>query len=177
MTIIGATRLIKYLKCSKAKKKRQPKMRCYERRNGRLSDLGYAGYQEYLASDDWKAIRDRKLAKHPRCLICPGAASQVHHLDYGPDTLLGLVPSSLVSLCRECHRWIEFDGDGRKRTLREANKVLKVRAAELGKQKWLTNVKNRFRKQAPAKPKQLCRVCHRNPTVKHRDTCRKCRKL
>jgi hypothetical protein len=112
-------------------------MNCYRRRNERLSELGYLGYRDYLKTDEWKQIRDNKLRKFPHCLICNEAATQVHHLDYGMPTLLGLHPQKLVTLCRTCHEQCEFDGD-RKRTLCEANKALRQMADAAGKHRWLT---------------------------------------
>lgn len=102
-------------------KRRVPKnkMKCYEDRGQRISDLGYAAYQEYLKSDDWKVIRNRKLAKCPDCILCEGKATQVHHLDYSYETILGLLDYRLVQMCGECHGKIEFAGT-RKRTVREA---------------------------------------------------------
>jgi len=113
----------------KANQRRNPKstkdtMGCYVRRNFKLSDLGYASYQDYLASEEWKRIRKRKLQRHPKCLLCDRPSCQVHHLSYDERTLLGMLSVLLVALCEECHHGIEFDGN-RKRTLEEANQELR----------------------------------------------------
>lgn len=147
MTIIGATRMIKYLRAEKAANKKPKIKSAYSRRNARLSELGYAGYQEYLASEEWAAIRRAKLKRFPQCLTCDHPASQVHHLSYDERTLLGLEPKQLVTLCDGCHRKIEFDEAGEKRRLCDANKALRAMAHEAGKQRWLGTFR-RDRKKA-----------------------------
>jgi predicted HNH restriction endonuclease len=47
----------------------------------------------------------------------------VHHKSYDQAVLLGNNDAELVSLCFECHTFIEFEGD-RKLTLQEANNRL-----------------------------------------------------
>jgi len=128
------------IRVAKQGSKRRPRMRCYEDRKEFLSALGYTSYPEYLASDDWKKIRERKLYKHPTCLICPNDATHVHHMSYVVAVLLGLKNELLVSLCETCHSRIEFDGK-RKRSLEEANRILKEKAFELGLHGWLRTVK------------------------------------
>lgn len=96
---------------------------CYSSRNEKLSSVGYKSYHEYLNSEDWKRLRERKLRRYPNCLICSNRATQVHHLKYDWPTLLGLEQHRLVQLCRDCHQSIEIDGD-KKRTLRQANAEL-----------------------------------------------------
>lgn len=122
----------------KAKRKPTHKsMKCYERRNERLMDLGYSMYAKYLESDEWKVIRSRKLERYKECLLCRKKASQVHHLSYAYQVLVGNADHELVQVCAICHEFIEFD-DGRKREQKEANKVLLEAAEKLewGK-KWI----------------------------------------
>lgn len=84
--------------------------------------LGMANYAEYLASPLWESIRKRVLDRENRiCRLCGEEASQVHHRSYSKATMLGDRIDRLVALCRECHRWIEFDGD-RKCDPKEAEK-------------------------------------------------------
>lgn len=110
------------LRYKKRRKSRayDPSMKGYVLRNEKLSDLGYDGYKEYLRSEDWKKLRSHILERHPQCIVCLATATQVHHMSYTHPVLLGLVHSLLMSLCRDCHETIEFDG-GEKRGLREAN--------------------------------------------------------
>jgi hypothetical protein len=99
-------------------------LKCYEKRSFVLSHLGYTSYPEYLASDEWKAIRDAALASHPHCRICEKPAKVVHHMDYDEGTLLGLWPERLAQLCRECHQTIEFRPNGEKSSVEKANNRL-----------------------------------------------------
>lgn len=130
MTIIGAGK-IKY-----HRKPARKKMKAYEQRRNNVIDCGYEGYKAYLASDEWKVIREKKLHRHPKCILCDKASTQVHHLNYKIETLLGMFPLSLVAMCGDCHHSIEFDGT-EKRTLQQANKVLFKRANIAGKIKWV----------------------------------------
>mgnify|MGYP003501950963 CR=1 FL=1 len=122
---------------SKPKKPKLNKFKAYYKRNDRLSDLGYAGYAAYLASDDWKAIRAKKLDKHPHCRLCATHATQVHHTDYSHEVLLGLENGLLVSLCERCHEAIEFFPGKVKRTLPQANDELIRLAVAAGLQEWV----------------------------------------
>jgi 5-methylcytosine-specific restriction endonuclease McrA len=59
-------------------------------------------YLDYLASDAWKAIRRRVLARDKwTCQDCNARAGDVHHETYdrfGHEEL-----DDLASLCRSCH--------------------------------------------------------------------------
>lgn len=99
----------------------------YGKRKEKLVGLGFSSYSAYLASEQWQAIRAKVLEKCSKCVLCGKVADCVHHLDYGVETLMGLRDFNLVSLCGECHKGIEFDGNW-KRTLVQANKALFSRA-------------------------------------------------
>lgn len=129
------------------KRKPKSKMNCYARRDGRLSELGYAGYQEYLKSDQWRQVRTRKLKRFPQCLVCERPAAQAHHMDYGFEVLLGLDDARLVSLCDGCHRLIEFAPDGSKRRLCDANKELRRLAWDAGRKQWFSDLGKAKRKR------------------------------
>ncbi len=117
-TIRGTSKGWFNLKIKKAPVPRKV-LKCYQKRNNCLLILGYEAYQDYLKSDVWKKIRARKLSKHKYCLLCDNLATQVHHLDYNQDTLLGRKDFRLVQLCRNHHEEIEFEGT-RKLSVREA---------------------------------------------------------
>lgn len=188
--IIGRWKL-KYKK--KKSHKKPKKFSQYYKRNDRLSELGYGGYQEYLKSDEWRAIREDKVSRFPKCLICLNPSTQVHHLSYVHEVLLGLVPELLVCLCEKCHEGIEFDEKGEKRNLKEANKTLRLLAFEKGRHRWLAMVKkahermkvnrkalNRKKKMEALSPKKgmvFCQVCQKNPVRKNRMVCRKCKRV
>lgn len=80
--------------------------------------------RDYLQSEKWRSIRRRVLDRDELCRMCGSVATTVHHLSYSPRVLDGLDDAQLVSLCADCHRHIEFDGE-RKLTLSEANARLK----------------------------------------------------
>jgi hypothetical protein len=85
-------------------------------------------YAKYLASDLWKTIRARVLRRDFNiCRRCGDLAEQVHHRNYLSRTLAGEDDSALVSLCVSCHRFISVDKRGRKRTLRETERLLHFR--------------------------------------------------
>ena len=88
----------------------------YGKRNRRLAKHGIAdSYQEYLKSDLWAAIRARALELDGhKCRCCGSRATQVHHTNYTKATLEGTSLKALISLCRPCHKFIEFDADGNK---------------------------------------------------------------
>lgn len=62
----------------------------YSERNAILRRLGYESYAAYLASPLWRAIRRRVLKRDGlNCCLCPAAATEVHHDDYGEAMLEG----------------------------------------------------------------------------------------
>lgn len=163
--ILGRWRL-KYKKRKAKPKSAAPGMKDYRKRNERLPLLGYASYREYLASPEWAEIRAVKLRRFPDCLLCRKSACQVHHLNYRDDTLLGLNNRGLVTLCRDCHEGIEFDGV-RKRTMPEANRILRAKAQELGRHRWLemeskSRAGDRKRNKSFNKAKKICIRCKKN---------------
>lgn len=84
----------------------------YLNRNKLLTSMGYASYSCYLKSDLWRSIRDTVLKQsNHRCLLCRKEATEVHHCEYTKAVLLGKDLSRLISICRQCHQKIEFDGD------------------------------------------------------------------
>lgn len=69
-------------------------------------------YRDYMASDEWKALRLKVLARDKGmcqgCITAP--ASQVHHQTYrnfGHEFAF-----ELISLCTPCHERYHADGDG-----------------------------------------------------------------
>jgi len=101
-------------------------MECYDRRNNRLSELGYLNYQDYLKSDDWKQLKNKILLDNEKCWCCLIRKSYtLHHTDYSFETLLGLRLGALIPICEHCHKHIEFDDDGNKLTIHKVNKRMK----------------------------------------------------
>lgn len=87
----------------------------YKRRGEALLRCGFATYDDYLRSELWATIRKRVLERDAgECKGCGKPASQVHHLSYGDVTLRGDRLDKLVSLCGDCHRFVEFMSPRRK---------------------------------------------------------------
>ena len=87
--------------------------RPYRSRNQRLRDMGVDTYKEYLQSDEWKEIRNAVLARDKNeCLACGGRATCVHHTNYSGRSFREMGEAH-VSLCHSCHKFIEFDREGK----------------------------------------------------------------
>lgn len=138
----------------------------YALRDYELQRLGFASYYEYLASDLWFAIRlvvyerDRYRCKLPTC-TGKSKKVQVHHLSYSRETLLGIDPGSLVTLCIDCHKVVEFNGkqklsldDSRKKAVRLLLK-LKKRVSRL---KVAIFLRNRMKENQPIARRILTRL-------------------
>lgn len=89
-----------------------------------LKSLGFLSYELYLQSDLWRSIRRRVLERdQQKCCLCDEKAKQVHHKRYDLATLKGNDLSQLFSLCRDCHRTIEFDENDKKRPYWDIYKI------------------------------------------------------
>jgi hypothetical protein len=80
-------------------------LRAYRQRLRALRALGFYGYQAYLESPLWKAIRSRVLRAARRACCGCGAAgcAQVHHESYSQAVLAGEDDSKLHVVCKDCH--------------------------------------------------------------------------
>jgi len=122
------------------KKRRLSKVEKRQRRNALAQRRATAAtppmrvpYAAYLASDLWKDIRARVLARdNYLCQACFNKAEQVHHKDYKQATKQGECLDGLISLCRSCHVKIEFNGK-QKNCPKRANAKLR----ELMRQRWV----------------------------------------
>lgn len=95
----------------------------YLKRSVALLKMGFNSYAAYMGSDLWASIRIAAYQVHGgNCAICNNPAVAIHHLDYSLDTLMGLRMSSLIPICDECHKQVEFDGE-RKRPVHEARQI------------------------------------------------------
>lgn len=82
---------------------------------------GFAKYSQYLSSALWKEIRLRVLDNCKwTCQLCNGAARQVHHRSYDKRTMNGSKLTHLLAVCSRCHKRIEFDDEGKKRSAKKA---------------------------------------------------------
>lgn len=113
-----------------------------------ISMLELDSYREYLKSPQWKAIRSAVLGNRPECEICGSVATQVHHHSYDPVVMAGGMNDLLLSMCRDCHLSVEFDGERKlerrdvigktKRLLFEAGKYSVVKRLKRGERKLMS---------------------------------------
>lgn len=77
-------------------------------------------YAEYLASPQWRRIRQRVLRRdRGLCRSCGRRAYQVHHGSYSRATMEGRELSQLFAVCGRCHLAATFSVTGSKRTWTE----------------------------------------------------------
>lgn len=93
----------------------------YETRNSILSDMGFGSYADYLNSDLWSGIRRLIWARRGSiCVLCrSNNASELHHNSYNRDDLDGTVLFHIHPICNRCHKKIEFDSNGCKRSFQD----------------------------------------------------------
>lgn len=86
----------------------------YLLRNKILIGMGYKNYKDYLESRLWIKTRLKVLTRDKfKCRICGNFGGNIHHLRYDRATLLGKSIKGMITLCGECHKYIEFE-DGKK---------------------------------------------------------------
>lgn len=99
------------------------------KRDRRLKAIGFKSYKEYLASDLWKGIREEVFAIKGRvCLCCNSPATQLHHTRYKMEELLGTNLRHIQPVCGPCHKQIEFDENGHKRSRCRVGYEYKIRS-------------------------------------------------
>lgn len=117
----------------------------YVDRDSNLRDLGYRGYGDYLESVAWACIR-LQVIKRDRglCIICSKNAAAVHHVNYSKETLRGDTLDHLYSICNGCHKEVELDKEGNKRSFKDArNKFWQMVKASKGKGRVLNKAERR----------------------------------
>lgn len=96
----------------------------YRTRNKILKEMGFSSYEEYRESELWDIIRKKVLSRDACfCRICGKRGYEVHHFTYNEKILRGERPEVLITLCRECHQEIEFQGS-KKRSLKDSQRML-----------------------------------------------------
>jgi hypothetical protein len=121
-TISGRDALSKANAIINAEKKNS-KFNCYNQRNVNLEEINLGSYSDYLNSPIWHFIRNQLLSTCKFCFCCTNGSSQIHHMEYSKEALLGLKSNVLIPICDDCHKFIEFS-DGIKNSLEEANRKL-----------------------------------------------------
>lgn len=148
----------------------------YSERNIILQQMGFVNYSDYLASDLWKTIRSKAFSnKSNSCKLCGELAQLLHHLDYSRKVLEGHDMSRLVPLCHECHKKVEFNENGTKRTMWQAvgmyntfRKKLKEKAREDKERIEIENERKTL----------VCRACGSKLSKRHQNrACRNCKHL
>jgi hypothetical protein len=98
----------------------------YRSRNRTLARMGYRNYRAYLRSNLWQLVRNRVIAaKGRKCRVCRRPGYEIHHTRYAEADLKGMCLDYMHPICTKCHRLIEYDRHGRKRTLAEANSAFR----------------------------------------------------
>jgi hypothetical protein len=141
----------------------------YTHRNERIRKEGLAeNYKAYLETDLWATIRARVLKRDGGlCRICGGTATQCHHTNYGTAVLTGRSLVALFAICRSCHKFIEFNIDGRKAHL---FKQVRDRILLLARIKGRTFID-------PGRERRPCSRCGNSTVLNNLDDngiCRKC---
>lgn len=91
------------------------------KQKGTLRQLGFATYEDYLASDLWQRIRIEVFKlRGGFCMVCREPAQEVHHASYNKPVMQGADIKPLYPLCKKCHRDIHKGGV----CLSKANKKL-----------------------------------------------------
>ena len=84
----------------------------YQVRANSLKELGFRTYSDYLSSDIWRTIRERIFSRDKgKCKVCSRKCHSVHHVTYNVVVMRGDDDTQLISVCRGCHKHVEFDGD------------------------------------------------------------------
>jgi hypothetical protein len=141
----------------------------YEVRSESLKQLGFESYADYLKSDLWRGIRQRVLDRDENhCWCCPKKARQVHHKSYALAVMEGKDLEPLISICRGCHKHIEFKDEGGKVGLQKANlraiALMQSNLAKLDKKDKPTRQHKRRKK--PRKSKAERRAARRLRNIK-----------
>lgn len=95
-------------------------MASYLDRNTILKELEYDSYEDYLKSKLWLDIRSEIFSKQKKCYLCNKKSKVVHHYRYTKENLSGLSYDDMYALCHKHHYKIEFDNEGQKLSLVDA---------------------------------------------------------
>lgn len=124
----------------------------------RLTQLGFASYADYLASDLWKGFRLRykEAGKSMRCAVCSVGPIQLHHQNY--DRLGSEWFEDVVPVCGDHHKaihdWLKSSGRIFVSYTREAIAALQANSSaappKLIKKKKMSRRKSKSLKKARA---------------------------
>lgn len=98
------------------------KLRARLKKSG-MADIASMEYPKYLQSTLWRKIREWVIQRDKFCcVICLRSQHgrfdefDIHHRDYALLTLEGGNPEQLITLCRKCHKRVEYYSNGSKRS-------------------------------------------------------------
>lgn len=144
----------------------------------RLTELGFATYDDYLMSPHWTGFRERYRAERPtKCRLCHRTDTQLHHVTYerlGCEKLDDVVP-----LCRThhvaVHEWLVESGKKFVRHTKEAIRVLRGRTPPTPPTTEQLERRQRLRdrKRVRREPSPRCTRCTKRPQVGGK-FCQKC---
>ena len=127
--------------------------------------IEYKSYDEYLGSELWQHIRGAVYRRDKgKCRVCGRDGSVVHHLSYAKEVMEGRDLEKLVLVCRPCHKHIEFDKYGNKRSVGKAAAAFR-RMAKASQKKREKKSRNKNRKRWRYRRKMVAR----NPSVQRRN--------
>lgn len=146
-----------------------------------IRQLGYQKLKDFFAGPEWNAAKKKRLLKHPRCLFCNEPATEVFLFENTEDSLSAADHKTSTTLCGECQRAICRDGE-RKRTMTEANRVIRDMANTKKMHEFLSSTafagRHRPSDSPKVAPKQVkCKTCGKNPCKKGRVECGRCRRI
>ena len=74
-----------------------------------INEIENMDYKTYMQSTLWKKIREWVLDRDKNeCQVCHNPANEVHHRRYDWDVMEGESDDGLISLCKPCHKKIEY---------------------------------------------------------------------
>ena len=126
----------------------------YTTYHGRMEifkSIGFPKFADYFKSKLWASIRNRVIVRDAgSCVVCrDNKASHVQHRRYDRNTLMGASLAQLFSICPNCKRSLEFDGD-RKRTFDETLQLASTIFQPKRENKYEAKNKRRSRKRKVA---------------------------
>lgn len=102
------------------------------------------GYEQYIkSSSTWSIIRKEVLRRDNKECQCCGRRGNldVHHRLYSDDVCSGKALHFLISLCRDCHLYVEYDGSrkikGKAKETRLAERMIGMGSSTL--ESWVLN--------------------------------------
>lgn len=81
-----------------------------EERKIALELLECTTFFDYLQTELWKSLRERRLAGSTQCLVCNKLASHLYFANYRIETFRGDSKGTLLTMCNRCRGQVEVRG-------------------------------------------------------------------